>query len=368
MIGRRFGAYGRRRAIQQVMAGALASLDLGTETFTRPTVATWWDGTTLTSYAINVLREPIASFIALEGSSTNELPLSERFSDWPTMSGVTITDDNETGPDGTSTDASTIDSTSNTLSFQRNTNWEQSVERFHTFSVFMNGVAGGESVVLRLLDEAGNIHESFPTLTASWARYRVSANCTGTGGAEYAQMRQDGTTNDYGAFGAQVEPRAFFTSYVGPTNLSTLTRDADSLIVSAPPSFLLSGKYQFSIRPNGSSTDIVNDANDETLIGFSGGTSFLRIIDDTGIKVRLTDGTNTTTTGAITFSEEQQITITVDMPTGDITIAGATTGNGTTSGSGAVTFPAATACRIGADHAGTLPYFGLFSRTISEVT
>jgi len=98
---------------------------------------------------------------------------------------------------------------------------------------------------------------------------------------------------------------------------------------------MTNGGMQFDVAPIWSSSEGIAHATDKTLFSYAEDDSerIFFVVSGGSIYIRATSGGVTkVTSNALTFSAHQKLTVTVDGSAGTITVAGATTGNGTVTG------------------------------------
>lgn len=199
-----------------------------------------------------------------------------------------------------------------------------------------NGPTGNGQFRIQSRNKAGTLDSSIFAAGASWARDQLSTT-TGTGATNPRFYLRNGTTitvREIYFARAQLEGTTQDTFYAGPpirTGTTAKTRTADICWYDTPPPGLLNGKWSVDVMPDWTSSDVQGlethyifyiDANNNLAITETGGQVQV---------VWKTSGGNVVRT--LTLASRQMIiTITVDFTTGDLTIAGATTGNGTTNG------------------------------------
>lgn len=157
-----------------------------------------------------------------------------------------------------------------------------------------------------------------------------------------------------------MEIGAFPTSAI-ITGGSLVDRAADLYdgAIESVPTAMVNGTFQFYIAPVFSSTEGVSHAADQCIFSYaeddseriffvvSGGSIYIRIVSGGATKV---------TSNALTFSAHQKLAVTIDGAAGSITVAGATTGNGTVTGS-SWTRTTGFSMYIGSRQGGTQPLF-----------
>ena len=123
-----------------------------------------------------------------------------------------------------------------------------------------------------------------------------------------------------------------------------------------------SGSWVVVIAPRRASTEAA-DTSTETLFAFGSGTDNRAHIDSSNRVVVREGGVDVVTTGALTWSADQAITLTFDAALGSVTVAGATTGDGTTTDT-AWTMPTGDV-QVGNDAALGTAFFGAISAPVS---
>ena len=141
-------------------------------------------------------------------------------------------------------------------------------------------------------------------------------------------------------FGAQLEQSPYVTSYIRSVifdGVNGCDRAADALsgLISSVPAKMVSGAWAFTVAPVGDSAGMVRLASTQTLFSFAedgsetvefyitGGACYLRVVSG---------GVARVTSSALTFTEHQTLTVTIDSVAGTLIVAGASTGNGTSTG------------------------------------
>jgi len=134
------------------------------------------------------------------------------------------------------------------------------------------------------------------------------------------------------------------------------TRAAEACAFAAAPTWMLSRRFRLEVWPLFDSSEIPTTA---AILGFGIAGSRLEMTSAGAITADVGGVTKVTKT-AITFSRYQQLTITVDPGAGSIGVAGATTGDGTTTDT-AWTW-AAGSLQVGDRVGGSSPWWGLVGR------
>lgn len=328
---------------------AVFSFDLASfGTFTRSTEASYQTSASSIAWAAaNTIRiedrgDGSGGMILLEGSSKNWLTYSETFgTTW--AGGGTRTGGAVLGPDGTtyvdrlnmaSGDAGWYQYYSSYTGPSTHTSWVRAV----------SGTAFARrcNVTYGLVQLSGCVVEA--TVGTSWQR--VGFTYSEASGGTYAMVADARSWSTYGGTGAsasdcywassQVERMPFCTSAIRTTS-ATVTRGADILSgsMSSVPSKITSDAYSIDVAPIFSSADGIAYAKDQCIFSFaeddserlffvvSGGSIYLRVVSGGSTKV---------TSGALSFSANQKLTIAVNSASGSVTVSGATSGNGTSTG------------------------------------
>lgn len=150
----------------------------------------------------------------------------------------------------------------------------------------------------------------------------------------------------------QLEAGYYPTSAIRTTSAS-VTRPADTLSYASgdyPAAFLTDGVV-IVFAPDASGAEIVS-ANEDWRLLQVGANDYVRIRNVTGTcKAELVCGGSIVAALSITFSRGQALTITAKPSAGSITVSGATTGDGTNTGTGAAWASSAT-LYVGGNNAG----------------
>jgi hypothetical protein len=205
-------------------------------TFTRASIATYFDNTgTMQTAAVNTPRfdhDPISHQqlgMMMESSATNLISCSANFSLnncwWNDSSGLTVTQNAATAPDGSNAGA-LISSTSSGWIYptvQPTTNGTP-----YTYSIYMKAATAG-TVDMAIQEDGGSFTDyGFVTVnvTTSWQRFSVTANSAGSHGIRGVVVLEESLTSAY-IWGAQFEAGSYPSSYI-PTTTTSVTRSADA--------------------------------------------------------------------------------------------------------------------------------------------
>jgi len=213
-------------------------------TFTRATIATYIDKDTglVTDAASGEARFEANGYLS-EGARTNRKTNSQAIASWSgggNLIGVPDgTADVVTAPDGSvNGDQLDIDAcTGSEATFKYDTTGVATAASY-TFSLWMKGAVGGETVYLfyQRMDGAAYAGAALKTLTTSWARYSITGTldanaagwtpCIGRDGRDGTQGTATSTMTIY-CWGGQDELGAFASSDI-PTTTAAVTRNGDS--------------------------------------------------------------------------------------------------------------------------------------------
>jgi len=263
----------------------------GTLSFTRATTAMRIaiDNGYLTSTPAGTLRIE-ANGALIEWQRTNLALQSEALGNATNWVATTMTVDNNTAvaPDGATTTETLTASGNNATLLQSYTGTVAA----YTASYYLKRKTGTGAVQV----SADNTTWTSCTINAStWTR--CTDTRTVTVATYYHGIRLATNTDAVYAWGGGNELGAFASSYIGPTTTAAVTRNADVLTMSASGNMSGSvGTVSFTWTPSFASTDSVlystiYDAGDIKSYYWS-----------TDRKVYFTDGTDTSTTSALTFS------------------------------------------------------------------
>lgn len=294
----------------------------GDFTFSRSTTATRVnDSGLIESVATNVPRidysEGGCPSLLLEPQRTNLLTYSEEFDDavWVKSSGVTITANQATSPDGTTTaDQITRTTSGNAEQSSVVTSGQDYVfscfakaDDATTFSMVMTSAFPATVVVFNFSDGSGSattgtpVNFGFEDYGNGWYRFYMvqTANASSTGSFRLL------VSNNTSAFiwGAQLEAGSYPTSYI-PTNGAAVTRNADSCELTGVSSLI--GQTEGTIL-------FKTDFSDSTIIHVLG--ENLTVTDEqvkieyssTQIKFYLNDSLIATKNGTFDFSGTDEI-------------------------------------------------------------
>lgn len=141
-----------------------------------------------------------------------------------------------------------------------------------------------------------------------------------------------------------------YSSHIITTG-SAVTKPPDNLWWNSGdvPTWLQNG-FELKFIPHFSSSQW--DSNDKYLFSLGNEAAYLKLVDDSGYKLKLSDGTNTVSSSALTWDFEDIITVQCYPSESRIVVSGATTGNGEQSGS-ALTLPSSVNAYLGSGYNGS---------------
>lgn len=214
------------------------------------------------------------------------------------------------------------------------------------------------------------------TLTATYSRMYVSNNpgfSTVYAYFDFADRTAQGyggalSPTDFISDMFQLEVGAFPSSPI-ETTTAYVTRGADILTASVSdiPEWMVDGRWTFDVAPIFSSAEGIVHATDQCLFAYSDTDServFL-VVSGGSLYLRVTSGGVTkVTSNALTFSAHQKLTVILDGVAGSISVSGATTGNGTVTGS-AWTRSVGTTLYVGNRQGAAQPLFARIGRYLN---
>lgn len=341
--------------------GALMDFTVG-GTFTRASTAYARVGSSnLVQYGSNIRRLE-GGRVLIEGSRTGTGRWSEQIDNafW-TKTNCTVSANAVTAPDGTLT-ADRITTTTGGLT----TSISGTIATAPTGNGSLTFYARADEsyTASYLYDSNGVDQDTNFTVTTSWQRIRVNYGGVTAAPTLYFRPHAVGGSGTAGRvlyiWGVHTENGSSPSSYIQTTS-ANVVRSADSLTYASGSwnTYLATGNYSFVWKPMGTSTQ-VNVVTD--FLSFGSANDRLSITNTDAVTV-VVGSVAQVTTGAITWSEDQEITITVRPSAGSVTVSGATTGNGTTVGT-AWTWPTAVTLRVGGRVSSTAEIFGTISNPV----
>jgi len=304
--------------------------------------------------------------IRIEGSRTNKVVNSQAGG---ALGAATLTSNVADGPDGSSLTADRITSTGTALDARWRYHDKGAVIPASIFSCFVKaGTQGSYCDIDHGTTVNGDPRTPIP---AAWSRLvkavtstsRYISVCLG-----YHDGTQTGASGDnLLCWGWETQEGTFTSSPIRTTGAEA-TRAVD-ICSFAVGTALDAGRWAVDVWPEMTHTILAALAYDPTIY-LRDATHHLAISRGAGTpKVQLTvGGVVVALSSALTWSAHQQLTVTIDWNARTMTVAGATTGNGTTAITGVGTWADATGTvlRVGSsDAAGATPLFGCLSRPVA---
>lgn len=340
-------------------------------TFSRASVATWWDDLLLTRYATNVLRQSesingIRAF-ALEGARTNSQAQSNNLATPPwSIGGVgtTVTTDALTAPDGTPLDAEQAEFVASgasrvvrdTEALTDNTLYAQSGFGREVGTAWTLSAPG-----LQMLRKDGSAAVSVELFATGGAWNRISQVVDVLSGGTTPQTRFRNNQTEAracGIWGAQIEEGAFATSLI-ETAGAAATRAGDDLLVTGGNS-VFATPFQIWLRPGLSSAQLQASGADMYLLSRLPG-EYLRL-ESTGsnIRARVRDNTGQLSTTGGTVVNDRDVLRIEWNPTGAVlTLVNETTATTAALGGNGALVMGAGNVQVGSRSDTSEPYFGL---------
>lgn len=362
---RRFNSRNGRRTPSGVK---LPLVRFSSGTFTRTSEASYYTqppggaGSTFIAWASsNVLRydnidgTPLALF---EGAQTNLCFYSEDLNQasW-VKTGASISGTTATAPDG-ATDCCTVSFTAAAADMVMRTVAGTADNTSYLATVFVRRTSGTGNVRLRVVNRAGVASLSPDrAISTTWTRIEYLLNW-GTG----ATTPEIGIVNGSAGGAQTVEVWGFDvkasaacnapTSYIR-TAATNATRNQDVLTYASMPTRMASGRWQFQARPLYSSSETLT--SNPAAFGMASAADSCIILAPTAAQAVSGGAVSFTRTG-LTYSRHQGITVTPDCGLFNMTVSGATTGNGT-GATGTNPAYATTYLRVGSIFNGTRPAY-----------
>ena len=291
-----------------------------------------WAGVDVLRVAPSILTPDGFEYYLLEGARTNAMPDSAAMTEPPKshLNSPTVTDDDDTAPDGTGMDLITYAAggvAGQVRQLLDDTLFTDASKS--AWSCFLKG-DGADQLRLFVRDKAlaTALDETVTPAAAIERIVRIVDNGSGSSDPLVSLIE----VTDAGAFhawGWQIEPNAHFASSPIRTAGGIATRALDRLFVDSTP-FGTDTPFYFYCRPAFSSAEFAAtsqwammfhfDGNEGVLFRPGGGATRISVSNSVGgIRVERT----------VTFDAHQELKVTVDPAAGDLTVEGATTGDGT---------------------------------------
>lgn len=308
--------------------------------------------------------------LLMERSATNTLTRSRELDNAPWAaggSGSSLTAGDANGPDGSSSTADLLHAPSTYSTYQGP--WSPTNGQSWVFSFWAKRHAGAGSDECHFCVEDGSPDGTYinDPISETWGRHDAIRVIAASGsvylvpGEGRTKAGLTARTLDYDVDLVQWEQGFYPTSPIITTS-ATVTRSQDTLsyVSGAFPVDFLTNGFKVIFAPDASSAEIVNATEDWRLIQV-GANDFLRIryVLAAGCRVELVIGGAVIASTVVTFSRGQALTLTAKPSAGKLVVSGATTGDGTYTGSGTA-WPSATTLYVAGDNAGGHPATGRF--------
>lgn len=381
-----YGALGGALPWEATGSGSVTALDLTTGgTFTRSSEGSYLIGaptdgsTAFLAWAPNDVRriedrgDGLGSMLLMEGSRTNYILYNQDFANayWTPLG--TLTPAYANGPDGTLTAARNQVLSASVGTSRHGINGLPTATVFYATS-WAKRLSGAGSGLGQLAIDSPSTGDATGVLTLSDSIYQRLEVTTSVGGLNpwiypwcgSGSYGTGGTNSavDYISNLIQAEVGGWPSSAIRTTS-ATITRSADVLTYAVgqyPSSFLTRGLL-VSVAPDFSSAEIAA-AGTTCVIVYEGTNNALWLIGNAGVcRAELWAGGTRLVQPTITFSRGQLLSFAASPSLGGVsslTVSGATSGNGTYTGT-ATPWTAAATMYIGANFSGANNWFGRFS-------
>lgn len=298
------------------------------------------------------------SLALFEGSQTNLCFYSEDLNQasW-VKTGASISGTTATAPDGAA-DCNTVAFTASATDMVMRPVAATADNTSYMTTVFVRRTSGTGNVRLRVVNRAG-VASTSPdrAISTTWTRIEYLLNWgTGATTPEVGIINDAaGTLQSVEVWGFDVKASAVCsapTSYIR-TTATAATRNQDVLTYTSMPARMASGRWQYQVRPLYSSSETLT--SNPASFGMASAADSCIILAPTAAQAVSAGAVSFTRTG-LTYSRHQGITLTPDCAAFNMTVAGATAGNGT-GATGTNPSYATTYLRVGSIFNGTRPAY-----------
>lgn len=223
----------------------------------------------------------------------------------------------------------------------------------HTGSIWvkvLSGTNSSQNFARNLSNETGTILAT--DSPSDWEYKTATATFAGTEGLGQLVRDNAAETKTWIWDCHQLETGEYATSYIDVSGAQA-SRVADSLTFASGvyPVDLVSGIWEWDVFPYFSQAELAAGGV-AVLASFGGANDVLQYDGDANAFEIVTSGTRRGITSALTFSRHQKLTLKQDWINRELTISGATTGNGTVSLSSSDEWPSNVTLRIGGEQGG----------------
>lgn len=358
-----------------VLTPYVSLLSFASGTFSRGTEASYlvradavaWDSASPTTPRLEDRGDGFGAIALFEGQRQNLLLRSEEFdsASWTKVTD-TITANDVTAPDGDSNADAHGFTTAGTARAEQTFTVSDNIRV--TLSVWARAAAAQTFRLGVTKKDSNTDFQASLVLTTRWARY-VQAAVDILSGATTPngrlQNHNDSVARTIFAWGAQVEPARFASSYIRTTS-TAVTRNADVLIFSSgPPTAIQASAWRFDFWPYWGSADL---ASGDTLVLFSFGGSgsaanHLIRVRHNGTDVRaevVTGGDIISQSAALTLTAHSRVRVDLDSKAGLVAVNGVAGAAGTP-----WVFPAGE-MRVGGIHSATSEAFARIGEPVAS--
>ena len=327
--------------------------------FQRSTAATLFDDGVLTRWAIDEPRVTSDGSLFVEGSRINAAKWSTPQTNLDRWTQVGAGPD-QVGPSGASNEASRIAVSS--LEGQTMTGVP-----YNTVSLLVKGVGGVPIVICKNQVSGASIIFPKTLVPPGSASAWTKQSATGLGspaGPNIAWRYRNMSADPVDIFGLQLNNKTWHGELIETVGTAvTGSADQAKVLSANVNSTLKSGVFSTTIVPTRASNQ-VQDGAMETLFSFGTGlNNRIVILPDNRVQVYVGAAGKVLTT-ALTWSRKQPIKLYFNSVSGKIKVEGATTGNGTYTGT-SWTMPSGD-LYLGNESSYATPYFGSISKPLQE--
>ena len=353
-----------------VRATEAANYDPRTGAYVESTEPANWLGTGVPCiYADGAVR--------VEGARTNKMPESS-LGTWTLIGSASVSSDDATAPDyDTNADTVTFAAlATDAVTHPTSIAADASTDNDSAWvSCWLRCTSGTEEARIGLLDKdtTTRLLSADLTVTTTWTRFEFEVADIGAGvvaPAGLIQNSSDAAARSIEAWGFQVEHNAPFVSSDIRTSGAAATRNRDDLEFGAGADLgavINSQTVQFDFWCAQTSAEYLADLKSRVLFGITGTNEQFLIAAGGGlvyVKINGASGLLSVQHPCTWTSRHQKITVTYDASTATITVAGATTGNGSTVGT-VRTFTEGAAMKVGLhgnSDVDNFQFYGVLSR------